>query len=102
MPQLVEGQTALLAKKSDSSADAEQVGLLLFALNFRANAVQSASLGFCGLVHAIEKQYDRTAKFLKPEISRLFIRKNNARALAAPADWIHQQPREIEKEKDND
>jgi len=50
----------------------------------------------------VEKQYDRTAKFLKPEISRLFIQKFSARALAAPADWIHQQPREIEKEKDND
>src|SRR5699024_11483605 len=97
LPQLIQGQAPLFAKKSDSSADAQSIRLLLAALDFRFDADQGRSNRFCVPVHLRANQYDRSANFLEPEISRLFIRKSPTTALAAPTESIH-QPRTTRRE----
>src|SRR5699024_8334508 len=89
LPQLVQRQTPLFAKKPDSSADAQSIRLLLAALDFRFDADQGCSNRFCVPVHFRPNQYDRSANFLEPEISRIFIRKSPTTALAAPTECIH-------------
>src|SRR5699024_1054129 len=86
LPQLVQRQTTLFAKESDSSADAESVRLLFAALDFGFDADQGRSNRFCVPVHFRPNQYDRSAKFLEPEISRLFIRNSPTTALATPTE----------------
>src|SRR5699024_9421308 len=93
LPQLVQRQTPLFAKKSDSSADAQSIRLLLAALDFRFDADAGRSSRFCVPVHVRAHQYDRSANFLEPEISRLFIRKSPTTALAAPTEEKHQPRR---------
>src|SRR5699024_5397991 len=85
-PQLIQGQAPLFRKASDSPADAPTIRLLLAAIYFRFDADQGRSNRFSVPVHLRADQYDRSANFLEPEISRLFIRKSPTTALAAPTE----------------
>src|SRR5699024_5188877 len=86
LPQLIQGQAPLFAKKSDSSADAQSIRLLLAALDFRFDADQGRSNRFCVPVHLLADQYDRSTNIHEPGISRLFIRKSHNIAHAAPTE----------------